>query len=70
MNQESYLNPFDDDSLEFVVLVNQQEQYSLWPVFAERPAGWTMRFGPTRRSDCLDYIEQAWTGINPFHNAA
>jgi MbtH protein len=70
MNHESYLNPFDDDSLEFVVLVNPQEQFSLWPVFAERPAGWSVSFGPTCRSDCLEYIERVWSTINPFNHAA
>ncbi len=70
MSHEHYLNPFDDDSLEFIVLVNQQQQYSLWPVFAEHPGGWSTSFGPARRSDCLDYIERTWTSINPFRAAA
>ncbi|MBQ4797076.1 MbtH family NRPS accessory protein, partial [Pectobacterium versatile] len=33
MSQEQ-LNPFDDDRLAFLVLVNEQQQYSLWPEFA------------------------------------
>lgn len=66
MSHASYLNPFDDDQLEFTVLVNSKRQYSLWPVFADRPAGWETSFGPASRGECLDHIERVWTNINPF----
>jgi uncharacterized protein YbdZ (MbtH family) len=33
-------NPFDDDNASFLVLVNEEEQHSLWPTFADVPAGW------------------------------
>ena len=39
MTQEQQ-NPFDDESLRFSVLVNAQQQYSLWPQFADTPQGW------------------------------
>jgi uncharacterized protein YbdZ (MbtH family) len=59
------LNPFDDDGSKFVVLVNAEEQHSLWPVFADVPAGWRMVYGEADRAACLDYIEQNWTDIRP-----
>jgi glycopeptidolipid biosynthesis protein len=59
------LNPFDDDSGSFVVLVNDEEQHSLWPVFADVPAGWRVVYGEADRAACLDYIEQNWTDIRP-----
>jgi MbtH-like protein len=34
------INPFDDDNGSFVVLVNDEEQHSLWPAFADVSAGW------------------------------
>ena len=58
-------NPFDDDSGRFVVLVNDEEQHSLWPVFADVPAGWQIVFGEADRAACLDYIERHWTDIRP-----
>lgn len=58
-------NPFDDDAGTFVVLVNDEEQHSLWPVFADVPAGWQVVYGEASRSDCLDYVEQNWTDIRP-----
>lgn len=70
MNRDNYLNPFDDEHLEFTVLVNEQQQYSLWPVFAALPAGWQLRFGPSARQDCLDYVESHWLSINPFQTKA
>lgn len=38
-------NPFEDDTARFVMLVNDENQYSLWPAFADVPAGWTVVFG-------------------------
>jgi MbtH protein len=58
-------NPFDDESGRFFVLVNDEGQHSLWPVFAEVPAGWTVAFGEESRSGCLAYIEESWTDMRP-----
>ncbi len=69
MSHENYLNPFDDEQLQFTVLSNAQDQYSLWPEFAERPQGWETRFGPASRSSCIDFVESHWKSINPFSAA-
>jgi uncharacterized protein YbdZ (MbtH family) len=58
-------NPFDDDSGSFFVLVNDEEQHSLWPAFADVPAGWRVVYGEADRAACLDYIEQNWADIRP-----
>ena len=59
------INPFDDDSGSFFVLVNDEEQHSLWPVFANVPAGWRVVYGEADRAACLDYIEENWPDIRP-----
>jgi len=59
------INPFDDDDGSFLVLVNDEEQHSLWPTFADVPAGWRVVYGEGDRAACLDYIEQNWTDIRP-----
>jgi uncharacterized protein YbdZ (MbtH family) len=59
------INPFDDDNGSFLVLVNDEEQHSLWPVFANVPAGWRVVYGEADRAACLDYIEQNWPDIRP-----
>ena len=58
-------NPFDDDTGSFLVLINDEEQHSLWPIFADIPAGWRTVFGEASRAACLEYIEQNWTDIRP-----
>ncbi|UGT39125.1 MbtH family protein [Nocardia yamanashiensis] len=58
-------NPFDNEDAQFYVLVNEEAQHSLWPVFAAVPGGWTIATGPARRADCLDYVESHWTDMRP-----
>ncbi|MGW5382606.1 MbtH family protein [Nocardia sp. NPDC003963] len=63
-------NPFDDESLLFQVLVDTETQYSLWPLFAEIPAGWSIVHGPANRRDCVEYVERVWTDMRPASVAA
>ncbi|MFC9430760.1 MbtH family protein [Streptomyces sp. NPDC056987] len=58
-------NPFDDDNGSFYVLVNHENQHSLWPTFASVPDGWTVVFGEESRQACLDYVEKNWTDMRP-----
>jgi MbtH protein len=58
-------NPFDDENGRFYVLVNDEEQYSLWPTFAEIPEGWRTVFGEESQAACVDYVEQNWTDMRP-----
>ncbi|WP_167473041.1 MbtH family protein [Nocardia arthritidis] len=58
-------NPFDDEDGEFFVLINAEEQYSLWPTFADVPAGWRVALGPETRQRCLEHIERTWTDMRP-----
>lgn len=59
------INPFDDPEGRFLVLVNDENQHSLWPSFAEIPAGWHRAFGEDTREACLAYIETTWTDLRP-----
>ncbi|MFH9263444.1 MbtH family protein [Streptomyces sp. NPDC017546] len=58
-------NPFEDEDGTYHVLVNDELQHSLWPAFAEIPAGWTSAFGVESRKACLEYIEANWTDMRP-----
>ena len=58
-------NPFDDEDGVFFVLVNEEEQYSLWPTFADVPQGWRVVFGESTRADCLAYVEETWNDLRP-----
>ncbi|MFE4371758.1 MbtH family protein [Streptomyces sp. NPDC056835] len=58
-------NPFEDPRGRFLVLVNDENQHSLWPSFAEVPAGWRTAFGEDSREACLAYVEEHWTDLRP-----
>ncbi|MFJ6480532.1 MULTISPECIES: MbtH family protein [unclassified Streptomyces] len=58
-------NPFDDADGRFYVLANEEEQHSLWPSFAEVPAGWRIIFGEESRQRCLEHVEEHWTDLRP-----
>ncbi|WP_435972707.1 MbtH family protein [Streptomyces sp. Qhu_M48] len=58
-------NPFEDPQGRFLVLVNDENQHSLWPSFAEVPAGWRTVFGEDTRESCLAYVEAHWTDLRP-----
>ncbi|MBQ1081871.1 MbtH family protein [Nocardiopsis sp. B62] len=58
-------NPFDDTEGTFLVLVNAEEQYSLWPGFARVPEGWTSVHGPVSRDEALGYVNAHWTDLRP-----
>ena len=59
------MNPFDDPDSTFVVLVNHEDQHSLWLAGQPVPAGWSQVHGPGDRQSCLDYVEANWTDIRP-----
>jgi MbtH protein len=58
-------NPFDDEDGSFHVLVNEENQHSLWPAFADVPEGWHSVHGADTRQNCLDYINEHWTDMRP-----
>jgi MbtH protein len=58
-------NPFEDENGEYLVLINEEGQYSLWPSFREVPAGWTSVGPRGQRQECLAYIEANWTDMRP-----
>lgn len=58
-------NPFEDETGRYLVLVNDEGQYSLWPAFAQVPAGWARVHGESDRADCLAFVERNWTDMRP-----
>ncbi|GGT27055.1 MbtH protein [Streptomyces tanashiensis] len=58
-------HPFEDPDGSYLVLVNDEEQYSLWPAPTAVPAGWRSVMGPAARAACLDHVETAWLDMRP-----
>ena len=59
------MNPFEDPDAKYFVLINDEGQHSLWPIFADVPSGWEIIFGEEGRQECLDFIEKNWTDMRP-----
>ncbi|MGK5730540.1 MbtH family protein [Streptomyces sp. URMC 124] len=58
-------NPFEDNDARYLVLVNAENQHSLWPAFAEVPDGWTAVHGEDSLQACTDYVDAHWTDMRP-----
>ena len=58
-------NPFEDNDGTYLALVNDEGQYSLWPAFADVPAGWAIAHPQDTREACLNYINEHWTDMRP-----
>lgn len=58
-------NPFEDEAGRYLVLVNAENQHSLWPVWVEVPEGWSVVHGEDSRQGCLEYVEGNWADIRP-----
>lgn len=50
----------------YVVLINHEEQYSLWPSAKAVPAGWTVVKTEAAKDECLDFVEENWTDMRPL----
>ncbi|MFI1682009.1 MbtH family protein [Streptomyces sp. NPDC020607] len=57
--------PFADEEVGYLVLVNDENQHSLWPAFSTVPAGWTVVHGKDTREKCLEYVSAHWTDMRP-----
>jgi len=58
-------NPFENEDGIYVVLINDEGQYSLWPNEIGIPAGWSIVHPPDQRKTCLDFINENWTDMRP-----
>ena len=59
--------PFDTPHLEdFKVLVNHEEQYSLWPLKLPSPPGWSDAGKRGSKEDCLAFVRETWTDMRPL----
>ena len=57
---------WDADDTVFRVVINHEEQYSIWPKGREIPLGWKAVGKSGSKQQCLDYIEEVWTDMRPL----
>lgn len=56
----------DEDTTTYVVVVNHEEQYSIWPEGKDMPLGWRDAGKHGTKQECLDHIEEVWTDMRPL----
>jgi MbtH protein len=54
------------DDAEYTVVVNAEEQYSIWPSGSALPAGWRAAGMTGSRAACLAWIDEVWTDMRPL----
>ena len=55
-----------EDTTIYEVVVNHEEQYSIWPADRELPLGWNKAGKSGLKAECLAYIEEVWTDMRPL----
>ena len=62
----STMSESEQDQIVYKVVINHEEQYSIWPADRENALGWrdVGKQGP--KQECLDYIKEVWTDMRPL----
>lgn len=56
----------DDDKGRYDVVINDEEQYSIWPEFREVPAGWHKTGFSGSKEECAAHVDEKWTDMRPL----
>ena len=56
----------EDEKAIYKVVVNHEEQYSIWPDYKEIPNGWRAVGKTGLKPECLSYINEVWTDMRPL----
>lgn len=59
-------SPLNPAEAQFVVVLNQEEQYSIWPEGKDIPLGWTATGVKGEKQLCLNHIKEVWTDMRPL----
>ena len=62
----SWQDPDKEDTTTYKVVVNHEEQYSIWPQYKENPLGWKDAGKAGPKADCLAYVKEVWTDMRPL----
>jgi MbtH protein len=62
----SWYDTEKEDTAIYKVVINHEEQYSIWPVDRENPLGWKDVGKSGLKAECLAYIKDVWTDMRPL----
>jgi len=54
-----------EDTRTYKVVINHEDQYSIWPAEKPNPSGWRDGGKTGQKKDCLAYIQEVWTDMRP-----
>lgn len=60
------MNEETNDKTIYKVVLNHEEQYSIWPLHRENPLGWNDAGKSGTKEECLAYINEVWTDMRPL----
>jgi MbtH protein len=66
MDEESMDRDDVEERTKYLVVVNHEEQYSIWPDYKEIPNGWRAEGKSGSKKECLAYIGEVWTDMRPL----
>ena len=55
----------DNPNTQFYVVINEEEQYAIWPAFKDIPQGWKLAGKEGNKDDCIAYISEVWQDMRP-----
>lgn len=55
----------DEDTRDYLVVVNHEEQYSIWLADKSVPKGWQVVGDKRKKAECLQHIGEVWTDMRP-----
>jgi MbtH protein len=56
----------EERDLTYKVVVNQEEQYSIWPADKDLPTGWSQEGTVGAKDECLNHIDKIWVDMRPL----
>ena len=60
------MDPDREDTVRYKVVLNHEEQYSIWPEDRANAAGWRDGGKAGSKTECLEYIRETWTDMRPL----
>jgi MbtH protein len=60
------MNREEMDATQYKVVINDEEQYSIWPAGRTAPLGWREVGRSGSKQECLDYVKEVWTDMRPL----
>src|SRR5215475_7397922 len=62
----SWYDPDREDTTIYKVVLNHEEQYSIWPEYKDLPLGWKDAGKTGPKAECLAFIKEVWTDMRPL----